>query len=361
MYRFSLSIIKMSTPINSNMNAAGLFTRNSLAAPGPKEARYAELKRTLNPRLIEAIDNTTYIFSQLRLLITLPASVHRNVMEKFRDLVNQMIDTDVSISPRTKEELKAYCIFWLNYHAMGHATAEQAITVPGHIKEAIKLIVETYKAMGGVDASMMDLPAMVAAQVDMNTEHASRALMSRMPAPGRGALNFGEPAAGPARSAAAAPAPARSSILPLGVRWNDRHDPRAKELNATQIAVAALVEAHKAKHAPTKAEQLAMKKEFDQLQQRLEFERIEREHAEMAAKAKGNARKGGNRCAKKPYSLNTRKVARSPFRTINTARKAKKRYTRKQPIGFTATSSLKSMGVIPRASGCYELGAKYIN
>ena len=333
------------------MTAEGHFTRNSLAVPKPKEDRYTELKRTLNPALIQAIDNTTYIFSQIRLFITLPASVHRNVMEKFRDLVHQKIDADVTIAPRTKQELKAYCNFWLMYHAMGHATEDAAITDNDRIKNDIRLIIEIYQSMGGVDDSMMMLPAMVAEMhgiAERDAERAISALMSRMPAPGSSALNFGEPAAGPARPAAAA----RSSILPAGVRWNDPRDPRARMLSAEQIAVAALVDARKAKFALTPAEQREMQQEYN---------RIQREQAERERQAKGKPRKGGKRtvCSKKPYSLNTRKVARSPFRTMNTAKKAYNRYTRKQPIGFTATSSLKSMGIIPRASGCYELGAKY--
>ena len=56
---------------------------------------------------------------------------------------------------------------------------------------------------------------------------------------------------------------------------------------------------------------------------------------------------------------NTRKVARSPFRTLERAKKAERDFWAKKPIGFTARSSLKSMGRIPRASGNYILGKKY--
>ena len=81
----------------------------------------------------------------------------------------------------------------------------------------------------------------------------------------------------------------------------------------------------------------------------------------------------------KPFSWNTRKVARSPFRTLERAKKAERDYWASKvgpaharaskvgpaharackSIGFTARSSLKSMGRIPRASGNYVLGKKY--
>lgn len=40
-------------------------------------------------------------------------------------------------------------------------------------------------------------------------------------------------------------------------------------------------------------------------------------------------------------------------------KKAEGKYKRRSSIGFTARSSLKSMGRLPRSSGCYELGDKY--
>jgi len=40
-------------------------------------------------------------------------------------------------------------------------------------------------------------------------------------------------------------------------------------------------------------------------------------------------------------------------------KKAERKYKRRSSIGFTARSSLKSMGRLPRSSGCYELGDKY--
>jgi hypothetical protein len=70
---------------------------------------------------------------------------------------------------------------------------------------------------------------------------------------------------------------------------------------------------------------------------------------------------GGRRakaaCTKKvPYN---KKVKRSPFKTLKRAKAAERSFYQGKEIGFTARSSLKSMGRIKRASGCYELGSKY--
>ena len=43
------------------------------------------------------------------------------------------------------------------------------------------------------------------------------------------------------------------------------------------------------------------------------------------------------------------------------ARLAERRFRQGKRIGFTARSSLKSMGRISRSSGLYELGRKYEN
>lgn len=64
-------------------------------------------------------------------------------------------------------------------------------------------------------------------------------------------------------------------------------------------------------------------------------------------------------CKKTPYGFNTRKVKRSPFRTLIRAKKTYKNYKNGRALGFTARSSLKSMGLVPRSSGCYVLGEKY--
>ena len=65
------------------------------------------------------------------------------------------------------------------------------------------------------------------------------------------------------------------------------------------------------------------------------------------------------KCKHTPYRLDSRRVALSPFRTVQRAKKTLKQYKRGSSVGFTARSSLKSMGLVPRASACYELGHKY--
>jgi hypothetical protein len=63
-------------------------------------------------------------------------------------------------------------------------------------------------------------------------------------------------------------------------------------------------------------------------------------------------------CRKTPYTLKKSRVSHSPFRTID---RVKKTLKSKKRIGFTARSSLKSMGLLPRSSGCYVLGQKYLS
>jgi hypothetical protein len=69
--------------------------------------------------------------------------------------------------------------------------------------------------------------------------------------------------------------------------------------------------------------------------------------------------RGMTTCKKIPYGFNTRKVKQSPFRTLIRAKKTYKNYKNGRAVGFTARSSLKSMGLVPRSSGCYVLGSKY--
>jgi hypothetical protein len=59
------------------------------------------------------------------------------------------------------------------------------------------------------------------------------------------------------------------------------------------------------------------------------------------------------------FGWNTRRVQRSPFRTLTRAKAAERAHTAGKKIGFTATSSLKGQGRIRRASGWFELGPKY--
>uniref|UniRef100_A0A6C0KLS5 Uncharacterized protein n=1 Tax=viral metagenome TaxID=1070528 RepID=A0A6C0KLS5_9ZZZZ len=63
----------------------------------------------------------------------------------------------------------------------------------------------------------------------------------------------------------------------------------------------------------------------------------------------------------KKIAWSTRRVMKSPFRTLERAKAAERKFHQGKPIGFTARSSLKSMGRIPRATGSYELGDKYKN
>ena len=66
-------------------------------------------------------------------------------------------------------------------------------------------------------------------------------------------------------------------------------------------------------------------------------------------------------CKNRPFPFQTRRVQKSPFRTLKNAKKAEQSLKKGKSIGFTATSSLKAMGRIPRSSGCYTLGPKYVN
>ena len=66
-------------------------------------------------------------------------------------------------------------------------------------------------------------------------------------------------------------------------------------------------------------------------------------------------------CKKTPFSLLTRRVARSPFKRMANAKKTLRAHRAGKSIGFTARSSLKSMGILPRSSGCYQLGQKYLS
>lgn len=64
-------------------------------------------------------------------------------------------------------------------------------------------------------------------------------------------------------------------------------------------------------------------------------------------------------CRTKKFAWNTRRVARSPFRTMARAHGVERDYKAGKSVGFTARSSLKSQGRIPRSNGCYLLGSKY--
>jgi hypothetical protein len=66
-----------------------------------------------------------------------------------------------------------------------------------------------------------------------------------------------------------------------------------------------------------------------------------------------------NSCKKQRFAWKTRRVQRSPFKTLANAKKAESAFWSGKSVGFTAKASLKSMGRIPRSDGCYELGSKY--
>jgi len=81
-----------------------------------------------------------------------------------------------------------------------------------------------------------------------------------------------------------------------------------------------------------------------------------------AAVSKNKGGKGGAKkmtCKQKAFAWKTSSVAKSPFKTLKAAKKAESSAKAKKPIGFTATSSLKAMGRLPRSNGCYMLGPKY--
>ena len=65
-------------------------------------------------------------------------------------------------------------------------------------------------------------------------------------------------------------------------------------------------------------------------------------------------------CKKTPYPISINRVKKSPLKTVAQTLKAKRDYKKGKSIGFTRRSSLKSMGLLPRADGCYKLGPKYI-
>ena len=63
----------------------------------------------------------------------------------------------------------------------------------------------------------------------------------------------------------------------------------------------------------------------------------------------------------KPFPIVQKRVSKSPFTDIKDVKDTLNKWKKKQSIGFTRTSSLKAMGLIPRASGKYVLSPKYQN
>jgi len=61
----------------------------------------------------------------------------------------------------------------------------------------------------------------------------------------------------------------------------------------------------------------------------------------------------------RPYPILQERVEKSPFQNTTKLKSVLKRYKAGETIGFTYISSLKSMGLIPRSNGVYQLGEKY--
>jgi hypothetical protein len=66
------------------------------------------------------------------------------------------------------------------------------------------------------------------------------------------------------------------------------------------------------------------------------------------------------KCKRTPYLIQARRAAKSPYGNTRKVRAIYAKYKVGKSIGFTARSSLKSMGLLPRTNGCYVIGAKYI-
>lgn len=64
-------------------------------------------------------------------------------------------------------------------------------------------------------------------------------------------------------------------------------------------------------------------------------------------------------CRTHPYPITENRSKRSPLKTRKAAKQALTDHKKGKSIGFTRRSSLKSMGILPRSNGCYELGPKY--
>lgn len=65
------------------------------------------------------------------------------------------------------------------------------------------------------------------------------------------------------------------------------------------------------------------------------------------------------RVSPRPFPVSAQRVRKSPFKSPVKAKKALSDYKKGKSIGFTYVSSLKAMGLLPRANGKYEISAKY--
>jgi predicted Zn-dependent protease len=66
------------------------------------------------------------------------------------------------------------------------------------------------------------------------------------------------------------------------------------------------------------------------------------------------------KCKTTPYSVSKHRAAISPYNTTRRVRNALRSFQKGKSIGFTGRSSLKSMGLLPRSTGCFVLGDKYL-
>ncbi len=64
-------------------------------------------------------------------------------------------------------------------------------------------------------------------------------------------------------------------------------------------------------------------------------------------------------CRLRPFAMTYKRIRRSPLQNKKRVRATLKNYKAGKSVGFTARSSLKSMGLVPRSNGCYTLGNKY--
>jgi len=60
-----------------------------------------------------------------------------------------------------------------------------------------------------------------------------------------------------------------------------------------------------------------------------------------------------------PFPLLEKRLVKSPFRDKHQVHETLHQYHQGKSIGFSRLASLKSMGLLPRSHGDYELGSKY--
>ena len=63
--------------------------------------------------------------------------------------------------------------------------------------------------------------------------------------------------------------------------------------------------------------------------------------------------------SKKAFAVSPKRARKSPFKSPVKVKQALKDYKSGKSIGFTYVSSLKAMGLLPRAGGTYIVSPKY--